>query len=148
MMYHKAITFNDMKAANEILQQPNPRICKAIGRTIRDFDDEEWDKVKVSIVEQGSYLKFTRGGKKLRAMLLATGERELIEASRFDRVWGIGFSIEGIRAGVGREMWGENLLGKVLMATRKRIREEEAMLSEKVKKDNQLRADTLIRKSK
>lgn len=68
----------------------------------------------------------------LKRKLLATGERELVEASRFDRVWGVGFTVEelrrtqkGERRGAEREKWGQNLLGKALMSARKRIREEE-----------------------
>lgn len=65
----------------------------------------------------------------LKNKLLATGDRELVEASRFDRVWGVGFTREQLRmgkkGGYGREKWGENLLGKALMAARGRIRGEE-----------------------
>jgi ribA/ribD-fused uncharacterized protein len=65
----------------------------------------------------------------LKQKLLATGERELVEASPFDRVWGIGFSKEeakkGKKSGAGRGRWGKNLLGLALVNKRKRIREEE-----------------------
>lgn len=89
--------------------------------------------MKSSIVEEGSYLKFSRsdgqGGEDLKKWLLDTGKRELVEASRFDRVWGVGFDAERLRkgrsAGAGRERWGENRLGKALMVARERIRKEE-----------------------
>jgi predicted NAD-dependent protein-ADP-ribosyltransferase YbiA (DUF1768 family) len=65
----------------------------------------------------------------LKNKLLATGDRELVEASRFDRVWGVRFAREQLRmgkkGGYGREKWGENLLGKALMAARGKIRAEE-----------------------
>jgi ribA/ribD-fused uncharacterized protein len=84
--------------------------------------------VKSQVVEQGSYLKYTRS-EELKKRLLATGDTELVEASPFDRVWGVGFTPEqcrrGKKGGAGRELWGQNLLGKALMAARKRIREEE-----------------------
>jgi len=57
----------------------------------------------------------------MRSVLLGTGERELAEAGRRDRVWGIGyraFEAEGYR-----EWWGENLLGKCLGDVRGRIGE-------------------------
>ncbi|OAQ81364.1 hypothetical protein VFPBJ_03948 [Purpureocillium lilacinum] len=57
----------------------------------------------------------------LREMLLATGEREIVEASPYDSIWGIGFTerdAEGMR-----EHWGENLLGKALMEVRSELRE-------------------------
>jgi ribA/ribD-fused uncharacterized protein len=59
----------------------------------------------------------------LRALLLATGERELVEAAPGDRVWGIGFAER--EAGARREAWGENLLGKALMDVRARLRRGE-----------------------
>ena len=57
----------------------------------------------------------------LREMLLATGEREIVEASPYESIWGIGFTerdAEGMR-----EHWGENLLGKALMEVRSELRE-------------------------
>ena len=57
-----------------------------------------------------------------RAALLATGDRLLVEASPFDRTWGIGFSAEV--AEKQRAFWGLNLLGHCLMAVRKQFREE------------------------
>lgn len=85
------------------------------------------------MVEEGSCYKFTRDidpeeKESLKQKLLATGERELVEASRFDRVWGVGFSPKQLVAGKKerppREQWGQNLLGKALMVARARIREE------------------------
>jgi len=106
--------------------------CKRLGRSVKGFDAEVWDEIKLQVVERGSYLKYTKGAKDLKQKLLATEDRELVEASPFDRVWGVGFSAEqcrkGKKAGAGREVWGENLLGKALMAARKRIRDEEEAL--------------------
>jgi ribA/ribD-fused uncharacterized protein len=128
MMYQKALTFSDTKTANEILLTSSPRKCKGLGKATKGFENAVWDKVKSQVVEQGSYLKYTRS-EELKKKLLATGDRELIEASPFDRVWGVGFNPEqcrqGKKSGAWRELWGQNLLGKALMTTRKRIREEE-----------------------
>lgn len=77
------------------------------------------------IVTEGNYLKFTQSEHKdrLRELLLATGERELVEASPLDRVWGVGFREKD--AGVNRHLWGQNLLGKALEDVRGRLRAEE-----------------------
>ncbi|KAI1503720.1 hypothetical protein F5X99DRAFT_406720 [Biscogniauxia marginata] len=58
-----------------------------------------------------------------RAVLLATGDRELVEASPYDRTWGIGFSAKN--AEQSREKWGLNLLGKCLMEVREEFRKED-----------------------
>lgn len=70
---------------------------------------------------KGNWLKFGQD-KSLREELLGTGDRELVEASPIDRVWGIGFAAE--HAERMREEWGENLLGKALMRVRERWGEE------------------------
>ncbi|KAI0543701.1 hypothetical protein F4679DRAFT_90377 [Xylaria curta] len=57
-----------------------------------------------------------------RDVLLATGTRELVEASPFDRIWGIGFGAKD--AGNRRGKWGLNLLGKCLMEVREEFRRE------------------------
>lgn len=125
-MYHKALTFSDTKAADEILRTADPKKCKALGQQVKNFTDEVWDEVKLQIVEQGSYLKFTSRGDTLKNKLLATGERELVEAAQRDRVWGVGFSAKELRMGkIRREDLGENLLGKALMTARQRIRDED-----------------------
>jgi len=65
--------------------------------------------------------KFTlsEDAENLRAQLLATGERELVEASPMDRIWGVGFAERN--AGANRQRWGLNLLGKALMDVRGRL---------------------------
>jgi ribA/ribD-fused uncharacterized protein len=80
---------------------------------------------KLDIVTQGTYHKFTISddAQNLKAMLHATGERELVEASPMDRIWGVGFGER--EAGRNRGRWGENLLGKALAEVRGRVREEE-----------------------
>ncbi|SPO04019.1 uncharacterized protein DNG_06702 [Cephalotrichum gorgonifer] len=61
------------------------------------------------------------GSGRLRAALLETGDRELVEASPRDRIWGVGFGAENAPKQRGR--WGMNLLGKALMETRKILEE-------------------------
>lgn len=133
-MYQKAILFNDTTIAAQILSTPqdDPRKVKALGRQVSNFTDSEWNKNRLEIVRRGTLLKFTRpvdeedgkwiagDGRSLREMLLDTGERELVEASPMDRIWGIGFGARNAGK-VGRERWGFNLLGKALMAVREEL---------------------------
>lgn len=67
---------------------------------------------------------------KMREVLLATGTRELVEASSADSIWGIGFDADVEAAGHSdddRMRWGTNLLGQALMEVRRRIRVEEGL---------------------
>ena len=129
MMYSKAVLFDDGPTAAAVLAvRRNPRRCKALGRAVQGFDARAWDRHKAAIVEAGNWWKFTEGaapdGARIRTCLLATGNRELVEASPYDRVWGIGFAAK--EAGANRARWGENLLGKALAIVRARIRERDA----------------------
>lgn len=128
MMYQKAKLFGDDKVAGEVLggTEQHPRTIKDMGRKVVGFDETTWMAERERIVEEGTWLKVTRpagdGQVNLGELLLATGDRELVEASPFDRVWGVGFRAKD--AGRNRERWGLNLLGKTLMAVRKRLRED------------------------
>ncbi|KAL7914173.1 hypothetical protein GGI35DRAFT_439629 [Trichoderma velutinum] len=140
MMYQKAMLFNDQASATKILKRGlHPRKIKALGRKVTNFSEELWNANREAIVRQGNYLKFTNAvteegfylgatgdvpfvGGSLKETLLATGERELVEASPFDAIWGVGF--KEADADVSREYWGLNLLGKALMEVRDMLKEE------------------------
>jgi ribA/ribD-fused uncharacterized protein len=121
MMHQKAVFRNEETAAAAILDTPYPKEQKDLGRAVANWDDAAWDEIKEKVVEEGSYMKFSQN-KKLRDMLLMTGDRELVEASASDRVWGVGFNAKSALS--RREDWGTNLLGKCLMKARERIKEE------------------------
>jgi ribA/ribD-fused uncharacterized protein len=140
MMYQKATLFGDSAIAQKILATKSPRLVKTLGRKVNNFDASLWDERKYRVVCDGNYLKFTKkladsdeesstaSGFDLKQALLDTADSELVEASPFDRVWGIGFAKEN--AGHNRKEWGENLLGKALMEVRDRIRREDADCSD------------------
>lgn len=127
---------NDAVTAAVIMGTTSPRNQKQLGREVVGFDADAWDRIKSEVVERGNYLKFTQGTNvasmkigdegdpvPLKELLLTTGDRELVEASRFDRVWGIGFDAQHALS-MPREKWGQNLLGEALMNVRDRIRQE------------------------
>lgn len=122
-MHHKAVSRGDGTTAADILRTPYPKEQKDLGRNVANWDDTAWDDIKERVVDEGSYLKFSQN-KELKEKLLMTGDRELVEASASDRVWGVGFNAKSALS--KREEWGTNLLGKCLMKARARIREEEA----------------------
>ncbi|WYZ42639.1 hypothetical protein EsH8_VI_000338 [Colletotrichum jinshuiense] len=138
MMHGKAVLFNDADTALSILKADHPRKVKALGRKVKGFDETLWNENRERIVREGSLLKF-RCAPELKAQLLATGERELVEASPLDRIWGIGFSPEKA-PGSDRSRWGLNLLGKVLMEARTQLREEQEKEDEDKNKRQEARA--------
>ncbi|KAB2569917.1 N-glycosidase [Lasiodiplodia theobromae] len=114
MMVQKAKLFGDAAIANQMLAAPTPAEHKKLGRKVKNFNHDVWDEHKSRIVEEGNWWKFTSSKEQsqLRDRLLATGDRELVEASPYDRIWGIGFSRE--HADGLRDDWGENLLALFL----------------------------------
>jgi len=123
MMWRKALLFGDTAAAERVLAATHPNDAKTVGRQVRGFDPDLWDASCFDIVTVGNTAKFDADDA-LRAYLLGTGERVLVEASPLDRVWGIGLAADDPRAGRPREWRGRNLLGFALMAARTALREK------------------------
>ena len=118
MMYHKAKLFEDAPRAQEILACASPEDAKAAGRKVNGFDTEVWKAHRDQIVFEGNLLKFSQHAK-LAALLLATGDRELVEASPEDNLWGIGFS--AVEAADNRNDWGQNLCGLAIERVRRKL---------------------------
>ncbi|QRV94095.1 hypothetical protein RhiJN_22113 [Ceratobasidium sp. AG-Ba] len=130
MMHRKGLLFApESPITKAILETTNPRDIKALGRKVPGFDDDVWKRERINIVTEGTYLKFTQN-EDIKTQLLATGDKELVEASPRDRIWGIGFGAKN--APSKRNKWGANLLGKALMDVRQRIRAEEELKSNDV----------------
>ena len=120
MMYLKAIVFKDYKTANKILSEDSPKKQKALGRLISNFSNEKWDKVKYTIVSEIVFQKFNQN-QNLKKEILSNKCDEFVEASPFDKIWGIGYN-EKNATKVPIEQWGQNLLGKIITETRKKLK--------------------------
>jgi ribA/ribD-fused uncharacterized protein len=105
--------------ANNIISETNPRNIKYYGRQVRNFNEEIWDAHKYKIMYDGVFAKFTQNPE-LSDKLLATQDKILVEASPYDKIWGIGFN--KYEALVNKSKWGQNLLGHVLMDLRKNLK--------------------------
>lgn len=121
-MFMKARFFGDEETAKKIAATPHPAENKALGRQIRNYNDKAWEIVRFSMMVYANYLKFTQNTD-LKWALLETNDTVLVEASPYDKIWGIGISVGD--AEEGRKWDGKNLLGEALMFVRKMIREEE-----------------------
>jgi ribA/ribD-fused uncharacterized protein len=123
MMHGKAVLFGDEEAAARILDTPSPRAHKAIGRTVRGFVEETWRARREVIVYAGSRAKFTQN-EDLRQALLATKRTLLVEASPYDRIWGVGLAADNPRIDDPRNWRGKNLLGRILTRLRDELAAE------------------------
>ena len=91
-----------------ILTSTTPGSAKRLGRTCTLRKD--WEEVKIKVMENALRLKFA--DPHLKDLLLATGDKELIEGNTWnDQFWGV---CNGV---------GENNLGKLLMKLRKEYSE-------------------------
>lgn len=121
MMYQKAMLFGDSEVAQAILLTDNPKEQKDLGRLVRNYDDAKWAAVRVDVMVEGLFEKFNQN-EYLKQALLDTGDTEIVEASPYDRIWGIGWTEEDPEAQDKSKWRGQNLLGIVLMKVRDKIR--------------------------
>jgi ribA/ribD-fused uncharacterized protein len=117
MMYGKAVLFGDAETADEILAADHPKAQKALGRKVKNFNDETWKREREKIVKAGNHAKFTQNDE-LREKLFATKGTTLVEASPHDRIWGIGLAASNPDANDPTKWRGRNLLGKILTELR------------------------------
>lgn len=124
MMSQKALLFGDTEINKEIMSAVHPKQFKELGRKIRNFNPEIWDRNKTDIVIRGNFAKFSQNPE-LKYFLLGTNKGVLVEASPYDKIWGIGLSADDSRVNNPLQWQGENLLGFCLMEVRDMIITEE-----------------------
>ncbi|SCK53926.1 hypothetical protein H181DRAFT_04941 [Streptomyces sp. WMMB 714] len=120
MMARKARLFGDAEAERRAVAAPGPRQAKAVGRKVKGFDQEVWERERYGIVVEGNARKFEHHAE-LREYLLGTNSRVLVEASPLDRVWGVGLPADDERVRDPAQWRGLNLLGFALMEARTRL---------------------------
>ena len=123
MMAQKARLFEDEEFFRRIMAAKHPGECKKLGKQVRNFDGGTWDKEKSAIVARGNYYKFSQNPE-MKEFLLATGNRVLVEASPYDRIWGIGMTAANANAENPLLWRGRNLLGFALMEVRDKLAQE------------------------
>ena len=117
MMAKKAELFNDTEILYQIMTSSNPQTIKKLGREVKHFDPAVWNEKKFEIVVQGNLAKFSQNPE-LHDFILSTGSKILVEASPYDKIWGIGMN-ENSQDVIFPERWkGQNLLGFALMKVR------------------------------
>lgn len=120
MMAEKARLFGDDHTLQDILTTHRPREQKALGRQVKNFDPVKWDQNAKLIVYRGNMAKFEQNIRLYNELMMTKGTI-LVEASPYDKIWGIGLGAEDPRA-LNRETWlGTNWLGEVLTTLREDI---------------------------
>lgn len=119
-MWYKADFFRDSDAKILCEKEKNPSNVKNIGRLIKGYNDKAWESVRFGFMIYVNLLKFSQNPL-FKDELLSTGDKILVEASPYDKIWGVGLAEDDPRI-IYKEQWlGRNLLGLSLMEVRKLI---------------------------
>lgn len=125
MMAQKALMFGDHARWLAIMSSAEPKAQKTLGRQVENFNPDEWDKVARDIVKKGNIAKFEQNPD-LKDQLLETKDTTLVEASPYDKIWGIGLAQDDPKA-LDRNSWqGTNWLGETLTEVREYLVMSEA----------------------
>jgi ribA/ribD-fused uncharacterized protein len=108
--YFQAQKFAGTPDEEEVRQAKSPMVAARMGRSRKRPLRKDWESVKDSLMHEAVLAKFTQHAD-LREMLLATGDRKIIEHTENDTYWGDG--------GDGS---GKNRLGQILMRVRQELR--------------------------
>lgn len=121
MMYKKAIRFQDIEKAQQILSTNDVAVIKEYGRQVKGYNDSIWCGIRQMVVYEGLLAKFSQNNI-LRNKLLQTHNDILAECAVKDRVWGIGLSMKNPERLDLAKWRGQNLLGYTLMMVRDELR--------------------------
>lgn len=120
MMMKKAELMGDMDIWNKMKSIDNPRGIKALGREVKNWDEELWLLNREPIVIQGNTLKFQQN-KDLLEIMKIHKHLILVEGSPDDTIWGVGLHFDDDLI-LDESKWnGLNLLGKDLMIVRNNL---------------------------
>jgi len=119
-MLYKAMYFNDGKAFSQILDAPDGKSAKAIGRKVKNFNANIWDHMSYDKMLLSCRAKFSQNVD-LKQKLLDTGSHVIVEASPLDKIWGVGLHFDNDLILDESNWLGENRLGRVLMDVRKEL---------------------------
>lgn len=123
MMWKKAMLFGDAIKAEEVLQTNHPKDTKQKGKEVSGFNKEEWEQNCKRFVYEGNHAKFTQNPVMLKA-LMDTGDNLLVEASPYDKIWGIGLSEEQAKKTPEAQWPGTNWLGEVLTKLKEDLKQQ------------------------
>lgn len=107
--YFQAQKFAGTKHEEDVKKAKTPLDAARIGRDRKRPLRKDWESVKVNIMREALFAKFTQHDN-LKSKLLATGSAKIIEHTTNDSYWGDG--------GDGK---GKNMLGQLLMDLRSQL---------------------------
>jgi len=102
--------FKDRKIADWAMTAPAPRFIAILAHGLFPYDvTENWTTLKIDVMREVLFQKFRQNPELFTKLKVETEGKELQEASKSDKFWGI-----------GKKGDGQNMLGKLLMELRDR----------------------------
>ncbi|WP_038487358.1 NADAR family protein [Janthinobacterium agaricidamnosum] len=102
-----------------IIDEASPMIAKRKSKPYRDETRSDWDLVRHKIMRWSLRVKLARHYSTFGELLLSTGERDIVEQSSKDNFWGAFVRPDGT-------LIGQNILGRLLMELRERLKYDES----------------------
>ena len=113
-MYMKARFFGDHEKAKQIIETPDPKTAKKLGREVKGFDEEK--AYRKAAMWTALTLRY-RYDERFRDYLVKKEfkDHHFVEANPYDKIWSCGYLEDDPRIDLPEETWpGLNLLGKLL----------------------------------
>ncbi len=98
-----------------IIEEKSPMTAKMASKPHRRNSRPDWDQVRIDIMRWCLRVKLAQNWEKFSALLLETGEHQIVEKSRRDDFW-------GAKMIDGQTLAGKNVLGNLLMELRDSIK--------------------------
>ncbi|MBN9389504.1 MAG: NADAR family protein [Chloroflexi bacterium] len=107
--YFQAQKFVDEPTREQVRLQKSPKLAAEAGRDRKKPLRKDWEEVKDEIMYRAVLAKF-QAHTDIKAILLGTGEKPLVENAPGDYYWGCGADGSGL-----------NMLGKILVRVRSEL---------------------------
>lgn len=120
-MWLKARHFNDYSSACKIYACTTPKEAKDLGRHVKNFDVNVWDKICEDYMYIACLAKFKTPEMKKFISDRMFDNRHFVEGSKTDKIWGVGIDWTDNSIGDENNWLGTNLLGKCLDKVRNTI---------------------------
>lgn len=115
---YQACRFPHMPEVQQmILNESSPMTAKMRSKPYRKDSRPDWDDVRVKVMKWCLRVKLVHNWNKFSQLLLSTGDCPIVEDSRKDNYW-------GAMPQEDDTLNGQNVLGRLLMDLRKKLRED------------------------
>lgn len=110
--YYQSEKFDDEDIKNKIINVETPKEASNIGRDRNNIRKDNFNSIKNKVMYEGILEKF-RQNRNIAYKLIETRNREIAETTVDEYYWGI-----------GKDKTGQNIIGKILMQVRSKIKKE------------------------